>query len=478
MPTIPFDGFVGGCYLDTHPGVSFEDVANMYPELTGAPGTRAKAPIIFKRTPGLASFASIGNGPIKALFGQDDRGFAVSGTDFYELFSAGTGTLRSGSALAINANPAQIFSNGTGGSQLMVLAGGLGYIYDMSANTLTQITDAQFPSNAVMGGFIDGYFIVLGYNTREFQFSASFNGTNWDALDLQQKSQTSDNIRAMIVGRRIVYLLGSKTTEMWGNTGDALETFAPVQDIMAHGIGSPWTAVPINNTIAWMGENEHGAGQAWMVQGYNPVRFSNNAVESQWADYGSLRDAYAHGYQEQGHSFYQVTFPNKGTWVYDFATSMWHRRTRLVLGEEEPHLARNHAYIFDKHLVGSRIDGTVYEQSVSYLDDAGALIQRRRRSPHLSGGRPLNVARFRLLCQTGIGLTSGQGSDPQVQMRYAVDGGRTWSDSLWESVGKIGEYEKVGAEWNRLGQGEDWGFEISATDPVDHCWTGAEMDVS
>ena len=136
MPTIPFSGFVGGTYQDVNPAISFEDVANMYPQVTGAPGTRAKVPIAFKRTPGLLSFASIGNGPIKALFGQDDRGFAVSGTDFYELFSAGTGTLRSTSALATNANPAQIFSNGTGGSQLMVLAGGLGYIYDMSVFAL------------------------------------------------------------------------------------------------------------------------------------------------------------------------------------------------------------------------------------------------------------------------------------------------------------------------------------------------------
>lgn len=478
MQTIPFDGFLGGSYLDSHAAVSFEDCVNRYPELTGAPGTRARAPIVLKRTPGLLSFASIGNGPIKALFGQDDRGFAVSGTEFYELFAAGTGTLRSTSALATNANPAQIFSNGTGGSQLMVIAGGLGYIYDMSANTLTQITDAQFPSNVVMGGFIDGYFVVLAYNTREFQFSASFNGTNWDALDLQQKSQTSDNIRAMIVDRRIVYLLGSKTTEMWGNTGDALETFAPMQELIQHGIGSPWTAVPINNTIAWLGENEHGAGQAWMIQGYSPVRFSTPGVESQWATYGSLRDAYAHGYQEQGHSFYQVTFPNKATWVYDFATQMWHRRMRLVKGVEEPHLARNHAYVFDKHLVGSRVDGTVYEQSLSHLDDAGAMVRRYRRSPHFAGPHPLTVARFRLLCSTGVGLTSGQGSDPLVTLRYTIDGGKTWSDGLTDSVGALGDYDKVGAEWNRLGQGGRWGFDISSTDPCDDVWLGAEMDVS
>lgn len=475
MATIPFQGFIGGTYLDAHPAVSFEDCINRYPEVTLVAGARAKAPLVLKRTPGLASFASVGNGPIRAIFYQDERCFAVSGAEFYEVDAAGMGTLRG--PVASNANPAQISSNGTAGNQLMVISGGLGYIYSLTANTLTPIADPDFPANVVMGGFVDTYFVVLAYNSRQFNFSASENGLAWAPADVQEKSQTSDNIRAMVIDRKLIYLLGSKYTEPWGNTGDALETFAPAQEPIQHGIGSPWSAVCINNTIAWVGEDEHGAGQAWMMQGYTPVRFSNNAVEARWRAYGSLRNATAYGYQEEGHTFYVVTFPDKGTWAYDFGSQMWHRRVRMVKGEEEPHLARCHAYAFDKHLVGSRLDGTIYEQSISYLDDAGATILRRRRSPHLSGGRPLNVARFRLLCQTGIGLTSGQGSDPQVLMRYTVDGGRTWSDSLWDSIGKIGDYEKVGAEWNRLGQGEDWGFEISSTDPVDDVWVGAEMDI-
>lgn len=479
MPTVPWDGFIGGTYLDRHPAVSFEDCINRYPEITGAPGTRARSPIVLKRTPGLDAFATAGNGPIRALFYQDGRCFAVSGSEFYEIDAAGTATLRSTSAIASNINNAQIASNGTAGNQLLVISGGSGYIYNLTTNTLTLISDADFPSNAVMGGFIDGYFVVLAYNTRQFNFSALNDGTTWAALDVQEKSQTSDNVRALVIDRRLIYLLGSKATEPWYNTGDANATFAPVQEVIEHGIGSPWSAVPINNTIAWIGEDEHGAGQAWTLQGYTPVRFSTNAVESQWRAYGSLRDAYAHGYQEEGHTFYQVTFPGKGTWVYDFATQMWHRRARLVRGTFEPHLARGHAFAFDKHLVGSRVDGTIYHQSLDYLDDDGQPIRWVRRAPHLLASGRLSVNAFRLLCQTGIGLTSGQGSDPQVMLRTSIDGGRTWSDELWESAGVIGDYRRK-VEWNRLGQAEggEWGFEFAGTDPVDDVLVGAELEVS
>ena len=475
MATIPWDGFIGGTYLDRHPAVSFEDLVNRYPEITVAPGTRAKAPLVLKRTPGLAVFATAGSGPIRAAFYQDGRAFVVSGTGFYELDAAGVAT--SLGTVASNVNPAQISSNGTAGNQLMIISGGLGYIYNLSTGVFAQITDAQFPSNVIMGGFIDGYFVVLPQDTRAFYFSTLEDGTGWASSDVNEKSQTSDNVRAMVVDRRLVYLIGSKTIEPWFNTGDAQVTFAPVQDLIQHGIGSPWSVVPINNTLAWLGEDEHGAGQAWMLQGYTPVRFSTHAIEGQWREYGSLRDAYAHGYQEEGHTFYQVTFPNKGTWVYDFASGMWHRRARLVEGAEEPHLARCHMYAFDKHLAGSRIDGTVYEQSLSYLDDAGSPIRWVRRSPHFFASRPICVDSFRLDCAAGIGLTTGQGSNPQVMLRYTLDG-HTWSDELLESVGAIGEY-RTQAQWNRLGQTEGFiGIEIAGSDPVDDVLIGAQFEVS
>ena len=56
-----------------------------------------------------------------------------------------------------------------------------------------------------------------------------------------------------------------------------------------------------------------------------------------------------------------------------------------------------------------------------------------------------------LFMESGAGLTSGQGSDPQIRISYSDDGGRTFSAERARSFGKIGEYNKR-IVWRRLGR--------------------------
>ena len=82
--------------------------------------------------------------------------------------------------------------------------------------------------------------------------------------------------------------------------------------------------------------------------------------------------------------------------------------------------------------------------------------------------------------ETGVGLNLGQGSDPQVMLRWSDDGGHTWSNEHWVSIGKIGEYYRR-AIWRRLGMTlkiRDRVYEISGTDPVKIAIVGAELIVS
>lgn len=72
---------------------------------------------------------------------------------------------------------------------------------------------------------------------------------------------------------------------------------------------------------------------------------------------------------------------------------------------------------------------------------------------------------FALDLETGVGLSSGQGSDPQVMLRWSDDGGHTWSNEHWVGIGALGEY-RTRAVWRRLGQARDRIYEVSGTDPV------------
>jgi hypothetical protein len=95
------------------------------------------------------------------------------------------------------------------------------------------------------------------------------------------------------------------------------------------------------------------------------------------------------------------------------------------------------------------------------------LIPRRlRRAPHL---RNLEVrTRFHRLqvdLQAGVGLVTGQGSDPQLMVEISRDGGRSYGPEQWIDIGAIGEY-LTRVEVRRCGSAEDFVFRFSMTDPV------------
>jgi hypothetical protein len=77
----------------------------------------------------------------------------------------------------------------------------------------------------------------------------------------------------------------------------------------------------------------------------------------------------------------------------------------------------------------------------------------------------LSVGRIWVDFETGDGLATGQGSNPQVFLRYSKDGGHTWSAEIWRTLGAIGKYLNR-VYWNRLGRARDWVFELAGSDPV------------
>jgi hypothetical protein len=69
---------------------------------------------------------------------------------------------------------------------------------------------------------------------------------------------------------------------------------------------------------------------------------------------------------------------------------------------------------------------------------------------------------------------------PQVMLRWSDDGGHTWSNEHWTSMGKLGEYA-TRTFWRRLGMTvklRDRVYEISGTDPVKIAIMAAELHLS
>jgi hypothetical protein len=82
----------------------------------------------------------------------------------------------------------------------------------------------------------------------------------------------------------------------------------------------------------------------------------------------------------------------------------------------------------------------------------------------------------RLLAESTI----APGVNPQVMLRWSDDGGHTWSNEHWKSMGRIGQYG-YRTIWRRLGMTmkiRDRVYEISGTEPVKIAIMGAELILS
>ena len=91
------------------------------------------------------------------------------------------------------------------------------------------------------------------------------------------------------------------------------------------------------------------------------MRISTHAIEWQIQQYGDISDAIAYTYQQDGHSFYVLTFPTaQATWVYDVAAQAWHERASFSNGDFSRHRSNCQMFFNNEVIVGDFQNGNLY----------------------------------------------------------------------------------------------------------------------
>lgn len=369
-------GFVGGSNVLQSRMADCERTINFYPEPTQSGG--AKVEYYLRRTEGTRLRYYVGPDEVTALFYQDGRAFGVAGTNFIEMFDDYTALIR-GTVAFDGIDVATIDSNG---DQLFIVAGSEGYTYDLATDVLTQITDMDFPSGEAVGGlYFAGYFLVWRRNSRIFQWSALEDGTAWDALDVAERIWASDFISFIIRLGTVFFIVGTKTTEVWWATG-SVEIFGPAQGtLIEHGCIARQTRARIStngaDTIAWLDQTERGGGVVVVAKGYQPQDVSTFAINQvTQLEEGLENHAVAFAMNLYGHELYWLQMQDTTvttTYVLDITTGLWHERAHWDPSTDVVsyvrHAALCHMYAFERHFIGSRFDGSIYELSTEYLSD-------------------------------------------------------------------------------------------------------------
>ncbi len=378
-------GFIGGSNRLRASNQDVEDTINFYVEPT-APGS-SKVTGGLLPTPCLRYKATVTGGTAGVCsFQQDGRYWTITNrtTDavLTEWDSSFVGTTRAVLTKATTALPASMVSNGSAGGQMLIVCGGNGYVYDLTLNTVTLINGTNYPATGFPVGiakqceFLDGYGVVLVVDSRQFQICGLQDFTSWDPLDVAQRSEGSDNLVGVIRNHRELWFPGTKTGEVWYDSGDALFPFAPVPGVFLEYGAASASLTRVSNTIAWIGLDERGWGVVNLADGYTPKTTSTIAVAENVQTLTSLQTIQMFSQQQGGHTFVWVRSPNLNwTWAYDLTTDTWCKRTiwNTTTCQHERHPANTYAFAFNKHMVTSALNGAIYElDPTAYADEIAA----------------------------------------------------------------------------------------------------------
>jgi hypothetical protein len=468
---------LGSAYVARSVNAADNRMINLFPELVPEGG---KEPAFLQRAPGLRSLVTLGVGPVRGLWTFGDYGYAVSGNTLYKIDDQWVATAK---GTVAGTGPVSMVDNGT---QLFIAAGATGYIYNANTDVFAQITDPDFPG-ATTVGFLDGYFVFNEPNSQKFWVTALLDGTSVDPLDFASAEGSPDDLVSLIVDHREVWLFGQTSVEVWYNAGLPDFPLARIQGAFNEiGCAAPFSVAKLDNGVFWLGADARGKGIVYRSNGYNGTRISTHSVEWQIQQYSDISDATAYTYQQDGHSFYVLNFPSADTtWVYDVATQAWHQRAGWLNNAFTRHRGNNQMAFNGEIVIGDYLTGGLYAYDLTVYSEAGS-VQKWLRSWRAlpTGQNNLNRTTqhsLQLDCEAGVGLDGvGQGVDPQVMLRWSDDGGHTWSNEHWKSMGRIGE-TGTRVFWRRLGMTlklRDRVYEISGTDPVRITIVGAELHAS
>lgn len=440
-------------------------LVNCYPELM-PPGGRS--PVLLRRSPGISAWTTVGSGPIAGMYaahielttGHERLLYVVSGSELYKVNSSGTATL-----LGDIGTPNRI-DMASNLDTLVVVNEPNAYYWD--GTTFGQITDEDFVSRGAGDvEFLNNYMLFREPNSARFFGSALGDATDFDALDFGIANTNTDDLVGMIADHQSLILFGSDSIETWENTTISGFPFERnINGTIEVGCLNAKTVARVFNLVHWVADDY----TVRRLDGITPTKVSTPAIEQKLASETVLE---AFTYEQEGHFFYCLS-TNLGTYCLDVHSGEWAERESYGHNNWLP---RHHAQFAGYELVGDSNSNKIGYLSHSVYQEWSAT-QRMEWTyqPVFADGIRAFHDRFEVVLETGVGLTTGQGSNPKIMLRYSDDGGVSWKSAPDREFGKRGETLSR-AVWHNLGSSRQRVYRCAVSDPVPVTVTDTLLEV-
>ena len=335
------------------------------------------------------------------------------------------------------------------------------YTVDQSgALARTDLPDAEAQDVA----FSAGRYVIPLAGTGRFRVSDLLDPTSWPGALIFTAEYAPDFIVGCAEFRGDVWIFGERTAEIWGPTDDADAPFQRLQSgVINMGCVAKGTIAKDKARIYWLTDDlEVMAGTS-----YNPARISTHSLEDALLKAGgSVSEAFAYCYTLRGHDFYVLSIDGVMTWVYDATTGLWHERDTFGRKDWLPSCA---ARFNDTLYAGESHGNRLLRIDSEWLYDGhfmdGVQLVREIVFPTVSAS-DASIIYDKVWADIFVadGVVSAS-LDPKVMLQWSDDGGRTWSNTVYRSIGKRGQY-LTRAIWRSLGQSRQRIFRLRMSDPV------------
>lgn len=443
--------------------LSSQRLINAYPQIQP---NDAKARIAVFGAPGITEFATAGAGPFRNGIVVAGVPYVVSGQELYKINSDGSVLLCGTGITGVSR-----VSMDASLTEIVIVNGTNGFSYLISTEDFAQISDGQFvAANTVTA--INNLFVLDEADTNYFQLSEILDGRSYLGDEAQAESNP-DKVLAVKARNGTLLLFGESTIEPWDHTGASDFPFSRYKGAtLDRGIRAVHALVNEDQSTFFLGDDLI----VYRMSGLGLQRISNHAMEIEMQKMSTTSDAFMFSVPINGHKFITLTFPTENrTFGFDIASSRWHDRMSYdPNGLEVKWRVGGAMKAYNKVLVGDLNSGRIgYLDGTVNTEFGDPLIMTAISAPVYAKGQRIWVPLFEVDIEAGVGLTSGQGSNPQIMMSYSTDGGSTWTaPEEPKAMGRIGE-KTTRVQWDRLGNGYQYTFKLSISDPVERVITGA-----
>lgn len=464
---------IGGSYEHRVKNWNAQRTINWYPKITDQLEKNKTQVALFPR-PGLTQFVNLTGDSVRGLFVaftlSQERCFAVVGTNLYEIYYDGSSALI-GALTGMSVGSRQkVYMALNGNGELMIQDPLAGYVFDLTDNVLTRITDSDYPTGTTLD-YADGYFIISS-GTGRVSFCELNDGLYWRGDSFFTPTFKPDKVKAVVASREEVYCFGDETIEIYINDGTS-PFIRQSRTSMYYGLTARDSIAVHQSGVFFLGKSRTGGSDVYLMgNDYSITPLSTPGIADMLNKYTNED---AEGYvvsTTDGHIFYHLHLPAlKTTLVCDLTTRMWHERQSIRPGSNvdgsqdlDMYRGRNHVVFKGLNLFGDWHSGKIFiEDNTVSTDDGNIRLLKRTSSVFTNELKNISVYRLEFDMNSGFGNT---GSDPVMMLNYSRDGGNTFDPEELVDLGVLGEYD-YRVQTNSLGTARNWVISFSISDPVD-----------